>query len=49
MEYYENFQKFLKQMNNNNCDPDHKQQWEYNFENAINNCSLIRLINSYLK
>jgi len=46
MEYYENFQKLLKQMNDKKIDWSKKNNWEIDIENSINNNSFIKYINN---
>ena len=46
MEYYENFQKLLKQMNDKKIDWSKKNKWEIDIENSINNNSFIKYINN---
>ena len=47
MEYQENFQKFLKKMNDKKIDWDKKNSWETDIENSINN-SVAKFINYFL-
>tara|TARA_B100001175_G_C19504376_1_gene640002 strand:- start:2873 stop:3019 length:147 start_codon:yes stop_codon:yes gene_type:complete len=47
MEYQENFQKFLKKMNDKKIDWDKKNSWETDIENSINN-SVGKFINYFL-
>ena len=46
MEYYENFQKLLKQMNDKKIDWSKKNNWEIDIENSINNNIFIKYINN---
>jgi hypothetical protein len=47
MDYQENFQKFLKKMNDKKIDWDKKNSWETDIENSINN-SVAKFINYFL-
>ena len=47
MDYHENFQKLLKQMNKNKIDWDKKQSWETDIEQNVNKIFFVDTINEY--
>ena len=48
MDYIENYNKFLKKMNEKRIDWDKKNSWEIDIENGINNSYIVKSINDWL-